>query len=72
MRDKALFRTTGILLAAILLLSYNDDPPNGRSGAPFDGHCRDCHSSNNPYNFNGLAAIIGLPDTVQPLSPTAI
>ena len=68
MRNKALFRTTGILLAAILLLSYNDDPPNGRSGAPFDGHCRDCHSSNNPYNFNGLAAIIGLPDTVQPLT----
>lgn len=55
-----------LLLASVVLLSYNDDPPNGRTGAPFDGHCRDCHSSNNPYNFNGLAEIVGLPDTVQP------
>lgn len=47
-------------------MSYNDDPPNGRTGAPFDGKCSDCHPDNNPGGFNGTAEILGLPDTIRP------
>ena len=61
-----MIRTIGLVLASIVLLSYNDDPPNGRTGAPFNGHCGDCHISNNPGGFNGVAEIVGLPDTIQP------
>ena len=65
-QNKALLQISSLLLAAIMLLAYNDDPPTGRTGAPFDGHCKDCHSGNNPGGFNGIAAIIGLPDTIMP------
>lgn len=66
MRNKALLHTTGLVLIAIVLLSYNDNPPNGRTGAPFDGHCTNCHTNNNPNGYNGTAEILGLPDTIQP------
>ncbi len=66
MRNKILCQTLLLLLGAFVLLSYNDDPPNGRTGAPFNGHCKDCHTGNNPGGYNGLAEIIGLPDTIYP------
>ena len=66
MRYTALSNTAGIVLASILLLSYNDNPPTGRTGAPFDGHCNDCHTKDNPNGYNGTAEILGLPDTIQP------
>jgi hypothetical protein len=66
MCNQALLKTILILLGSFMLLSYNDDPPNGRTGAPFDGHCNDCHANNNPGGYNGYGEIIGLPDTIQP------
>jgi len=66
MRYKNLFKTVFLLIASFVLLSYNDDPPNGRTGAPFDGKCSDCHPDNNPGGFNGIAEIVGLPDTIYP------
>lgn len=66
MRNKILLHTAGLVLASITLLSYNDNPPNGRTGAPFDGHCNNCHTTNNPNGYNGTAEILGLPDTIQP------
>ena len=66
MRYTALSSTVGIVLASILLLSYNDNPPTGRTGAPFDGHCNDCHTKDNPNGYNGIAEILGLPDTLRP------
>ncbi len=66
MRNKTLLHTAGLVLASITLLSYNDNPPNGRTGAPFDGHCNDCHTKDNPNGYNGTAEILGLPDTLQP------
>jgi hypothetical protein len=66
MRNKTLCKTLFLLLVSFVLLSYNDDPPNGRTGAPFDGNCCDCHPDNNPGGFNGTAEILGLPDTIQP------
>jgi len=66
MRNHTLCKTLFLLTVSFVLLSYNDDPPNGRTGAPFDGKCSDCHPDNNPGGFNGTAEILGLPDTIQP------
>jgi len=66
MYHKAVFKTAFLGLVSFFLLSYSDDPPNGNTGAPFDGKCSDCHTTNNPGGYNGIASIIGLPDTVQP------
>ncbi len=66
MRHQILSRTIALLLGGFFLLSYSDDPPNGNTGAPFDGKCSDCHTTNNPGGYHGMASIIGLPDTVQP------
>ncbi len=66
MKKNVLLQISSLVLTSILLLSYNEDPPNGRTGAPFDGSCADCHNNYNPNNFNGIATIIGLPDTIQP------
>ncbi len=66
MKNNIIFKIAALLLASFILLSYNDDPPNGSTGAPFDGNCGDCHNNYNPGNFNGVATIIGLPDTIQP------
>jgi len=72
MWNKALYKTLFLLLISFVLLSYNDDPPNGRTGAPFDGKCSDCHSNNNPGGYNGSATIVGLPDTIQPNTQYAL
>ena len=52
MRKNILIRTIGLILASIVLLSYNDDPPNGRTGAPFNGHCGDCNTIKFYYIVN--------------------
>lgn len=66
MYKKTLIRTVLLCWSGILLLGYNEDPPNGRTGAPFDGHCQNCHNTSNPNGYNGVVEILGLPDTIQP------
>jgi hypothetical protein len=66
MKKRSLLQVSALILSSFILLSYNEDPPNGRTGAPFDGNCGDCHNNYNPGNFNGIATIIGLPDTIEP------
>lgn len=63
---KVRFKIILLFLSAFVLLSYNEDPPNGSTGAPFDGKCSDCHPANNPGGYNGTVEIIGLPDTILP------
>lgn len=56
------------LIVAVLLLSgSSNNPPNGRTGAPGDGLCTDCHSSGNP-DQDGEIEINGLPDLISPQS----
>ncbi len=42
--------------------SRSDNPPNGRTNAPFDGFCTGCHS---PSSLNGTVSISGIPSTVE-------
>ena len=51
------------LLSAVLFLSNSSNPPDGRTGAPFDGLCSDCHGGG---SFQGTVAISGIPTTITP------
>jgi hypothetical protein len=58
-----LFRFGGIILGALIWLANSGNPPTGRTNAPFDGSCNDCHSGG---NYNGTVEINGLPGTIAP------
>ena len=45
---------------------FSSAPPLGRTGAPGDGRCTDCHGGNNPLGFDGSLQILGLPTEVTP------
>ena len=52
-----------ILLAVFVLVSWRNNPPDGRTGAPGEGLCTDCHSQD--FSINGIATITGLPATIN-------
>lgn len=51
------------LISIVLFIGYSANPPNGRTGAPGDGTCNDCHSGGG--SFDGNIAITGLPADVM-------
>jgi hypothetical protein len=53
------------LVSMTLLVSYEDNPPNGRTGAPGDGLCSDCHSLNGGLQ-DGSITVTGLPASIEP------
>ena len=59
-------RTAGVILSALVWLANASNPPNGRTGAPFDGHCNGCHGGSNPNNYAGTVELSGMPSTIQP------
>lgn len=80
MYNSRLFRFTGLLLGVLVWLANASNPPTGRTSAPFDGACSDCHGGSNPGGFGGTVTIDGMPATVDPnttyplvitLTPTA-
>lgn len=77
MRRNRLLPGIGLFLAVFTWLANNDNPPDGKTAAPFDGSCNECHSGG---NFNGTVTVNGLPDPIEPsttyplvitLTPTA-
>ncbi|MCC6411655.1 MAG: SprB repeat-containing protein, partial [Saprospiraceae bacterium] len=67
----------GLMLSILTWLANSNNPPTGRTGAPFDGNCNNCHSGG---SFNGTVEVGGMPATVEPntvypltitLTPTA-
>lgn len=57
---------SGLLLGVLVWLANNANPPNGKTGAPFDGTCTECHGGTNPGGFDGTVDISGLPSTIEP------
>lgn len=53
----------GLMLAMFVWLANNSNPPTGRTGAPFDGSCNDCHSGG---SYQGTVEVSGLPGTISP------
>ncbi len=54
------------ILAVGAFFSFSSNPPNGRSGAPGDGLCTDCHSPSNPLGLDGELTLTGFPTAVAP------
>lgn len=46
----------------VVWLANNGNPPTGRTGAPFNGNCNDCHTGG---NYGGSVEITGLPATIE-------
>jgi hypothetical protein len=61
-----LLRIALILGGFFFLLSNSENPPNGRTGAPFNTTCNDCHSNNNPGEYAGNVFISGIPNPIPP------
>jgi len=53
----------GLMLSVLTWLANSSNPPTGRTGAPFDGSCNNCHSGG---SFTGTVAVEGMPATVEP------
>ncbi len=52
------------VLFATLFISFSSNPPIGRSGAPGDGLCSDCHTGSNPLGFDGGITIQNFPSSI--------
>ncbi|MBK9338367.1 MAG: hypothetical protein IPM98_18225 [Lewinellaceae bacterium] len=61
--NSRLFRFSGLILIVLVWLANSSNPPTGRTGAPFDGSCNNCHSGG---NFSGTVVLDGLPSTIEP------
>jgi hypothetical protein len=51
----------GIVIGVIVWLANSFNPPNGQTGAPFDGSCANCHTGG---NYIGNVELEGLPGTI--------
>ncbi len=54
-----------LIVSMTLLVSHQNNPPNGKTGAPNEGTCADCHTLNNQTQ-NGGISLAGIPSTIQP------
>jgi SprB repeat/HYR domain/Secretion system C-terminal sorting domain len=61
-----LFQTGFGAVLSVLLLGFSSNPPNGYTGAPFDGHCNACHGGDNRNGYAGQIEISGLPPVIAP------
>ncbi|MBL7830959.1 MAG: hypothetical protein JNK41_08035, partial [Saprospiraceae bacterium] len=59
---KVLLFNFGLLAFAYMFMFYNANPPDGKTGAPGDGTCGECHGGG---SFGGNIEIIGLPSTIN-------
>lgn len=73
-KNSRLLRMSGLMLGVLVWLANSGNPPTGRTGAPFNGNCDDCHNTPTP-SYAGNISLDGLPGTiianqVYPLSIT--
>ena len=54
-----------VFVSLTLLVANQANPPNGKTGAPGEGSCLDCHTFNN-QNQDGIITLAGLPATIVP------
>ncbi len=56
----------GLVASTFLLISFSPNPPDGKTGAPGDGFCQECHNSGTPMN-DGTITVEGFPENITPL-----
>ena len=59
---RSVYTLFAVVLCAALFFSSSNNPPNGRTGAPGDGLCSDCHGGG---SYQGNVQLTGLPTTVD-------
>ena len=52
-------------MVIVVILGNANNPPNGKTGAPGDGVCTECHNSGNPNGFDGAINVTGFPATIN-------
>ena len=55
-----------LMLVAGAALAFSGNPPNGRTNAPGESNCTDCHSSFPLNSGSGMLSLDGLPDSYSP------
>lgn len=60
-----LYAVIAVLLSLTVLMSHSDNPPNGKSGAPGDELCTECHSLDGGTQ-DGTLLLSGLPAVIEP------
>lgn len=58
-----LFLFIGIVFLSFMFYSSSNNPPNGKTGAPGEGICTECHSAN-AGGYNGDLNISGIPSNI--------
>lgn len=53
-----------MVISVFLLVSYSIDPPGGKTGAPGESNCAECHKPQSQV-IKGTIAVEGFPDTVE-------
>ncbi len=54
-----------LVAAAFLLVSFSANPPDGKTGAPGDSFCGECHTPSN-QDLNGEISVEGFPSSITP------
>jgi hypothetical protein len=59
-----IFLFLGIIVVSLFFYSSSNNPPNGKTGAPGEGICTECHSANGG-GYNGDLTISGIPAAIE-------
>jgi hypothetical protein len=54
-----------LLLSSLFMVSFSANPPDGKTGAPGENFCSECHTANNTPN-NGEITVEGFPSSITP------
>jgi hypothetical protein len=54
-----------LVISTLMLISFSANPPDGKTGAPGDSLCTECHSPSNPP-INGTISVEGFPSSITP------
>ena len=60
-----LYPVAGLIAGSLLLLANSTNPPNGKTGAPGENFCTECHSPSATM-LGGLISVDGFPATIEP------
>jgi hypothetical protein len=61
-----------VFAIGVTVWSFSGGPPDGRTGAPGEGLCTDCHTSFPPNSGDGSLTLSGLPDYYEPSTTYAL
>jgi hypothetical protein len=60
-----LYPVAGLIAGALLLLANSTNPPNGKTGAPGENFCTECHTPS-ATTLGGFITVDGFPATIEP------